>query len=53
VLTKSGAWYLYGDRKLGQGRDNAKLYLEQNPDFAEELKEKILAARGLAETQTE
>lgn len=53
VLTKSGAWYLYGDRKLGQGRDNAKLYLEQNPDVAEELKEKILAARGLAETQTE
>jgi len=53
VLTKSGAWYLYGDRKLGQGRDNAKLYLEQNPDLAEELKEKILAARGLAETQTE
>ncbi len=53
VLSKSGAWYIYGDRKLGQGRDNAKLYLEQNPDCAEELKAKILAARGLAETQTE
>ncbi|MEJ5260070.1 MAG: recombinase RecA [Anaerohalosphaeraceae bacterium] len=49
VLTKSGAWYLYGDRKVGQGRDNARLYLEQNPEFAEELKGKVLEVKGMAE----
>jgi recombination protein RecA len=53
VLTKSGAWYLYGDLKVGQGRENAKLYLEQNPAFAEELKEKILVVRGFSESQEE
>lgn len=53
VLTKSGAWYLYGDLKVGQGRENAKQYVEQNPDFVEELKEKILIARGLAEDPKE
>lgn len=32
VIDKKGAWYTWGDEKIGQGRENAKLYLEQNPD---------------------
>jgi len=51
VLTRSGSWILYGDVRLGQGRENAKRYLVENKDLAREIKEKILAAKGLAETQ--
>lgn len=52
VVNKSGAWYTYGDMKLGQGRENSKQYLEENPELMEEIKEKILAAKGLTETET-
>jgi len=48
VVDKSGAWLNYGDIRLGQGRENAKKYLAENKDLAEEIKSKILAARGLA-----
>ena len=34
---KSGAWYNYGDVRLGQGRENAKQFLRENPDLAEEI----------------
>lgn len=34
IIDKKGAWYTWGDEKVGQGRENAKLYLEQNPDAA-------------------
>jgi recombination protein RecA len=34
IIDKKGAWYTYGEDKIGQGRDNAKLYLEQNPETA-------------------
>jgi recombination protein RecA len=49
VVDKSGAWLNYGAVRLGQGRDNAKMYLEQNKDVAEEIKQKILIAKGLVE----
>ncbi len=47
VVDKSGAWLNYGTMRLGQGRENAKKYLIENKDLAQEIKGKILAARGL------
>jgi recombination protein RecA len=41
IIDKKGAWYSYGDEKVGQGRDNAREYLEQHPDFANELEAKL------------
>jgi len=47
VVEKSGAWYSYGDERIGQGRENAKLFLKQNPALAMEIEDKIRAANGL------
>jgi len=41
IIKKSGAWYSYNDEKIGQGRDNARDYLEQHPDFTKELEFKL------------
>ena len=41
VVDKSGAWYSYNGEKIGQGRENAKLYLENNPDVMNEIDKKI------------
>jgi recombination protein RecA len=41
LVEKSGAWYSYGETSLGQGRENAKLFLQENPKVAEELESKI------------
>lgn len=41
IVLKSGAWYSYGDTRLGQGRENAKQYLKDNPDLAREIEGKI------------
>jgi recombination protein RecA len=49
VIQRSGAWINYGDLRLGQGRENAKKYLLENAELAEEIKNKILVAKGLAE----
>ncbi len=42
IITKSGSWFSYGDTKLGQGRDAVKALLADNPELAEELKQKII-----------
>ena len=42
-MQKSGAWFNYGEIRLGQGRDNAKEYLRQNPELAEEIAAKVMA----------
>ena len=47
VIQKGGAWFNYGDVRLGQGRENAKKYLAENKDLCEEIKNKILIAKGL------
>jgi recombination protein RecA len=47
VVEKSGSWYSYGDERIGQGRENAKLFLKQNPTVAMEIEDKIRAANGL------
>ncbi|MBE3596083.1 MAG: recombinase RecA [Hydrogenibacillus sp.] len=41
IVTKSGSWYAYGDTRIGQGRENAKQYLKEHPELAEELEAKI------------
>lgn len=43
IVQKSGAWFNYGEIRLGQGRDNAKEYLRQNPELAEEIAAKVMA----------
>lgn len=43
VISKSGAWYAYEGTKIGQGRENAKQYLRDNPAVLEEVKQKVLA----------
>jgi recombination protein RecA len=47
VVEKSGAWISYGDQRIGQGRENAKTFLKENPDIALEIEDKIRAAHGL------
>ena len=47
VVEKSGAWYSYGDERIGKGRENAKIFLSENSEIAYELEDKIRAAHGL------
>jgi len=47
VVQKAGAWLNFGDIRLGQGRENAKKYLAENKDLCQELKNKVLVAKGL------
>ena len=42
IVIRSGAWFRYGDQPLGQGREKVRQYLRENPDFLEELREKVL-----------
>ena len=51
IINKSGAWYAYKGDKIGQGRENAKLYLSQNPAVLVELEEKVRAHYGLQNAQ--
>jgi recombination protein RecA len=53
VINKSGAWFSYGDVRLGQGRENAKAFLQENPDLAAAIEAKVkdvLGIRGVAAT---
>ena len=43
IVQKSGAWFAYGDIRLGQGRENAKIYLKDNPEIALDIENKIRA----------
>ncbi|SEN74550.1 recombination protein RecA [Paracoccus alcaliphilus] len=47
VVEKSGAWYSYGDQRIGQGRENAKQFLRENAPIAYEIEDKIRASHGL------
>jgi recombination protein RecA len=49
IIQKSGAWYSYGDQRVGQGRENAKLFLRDNPQLMVEIEEKVKASLGLKE----
>lgn len=47
IVQKSGAWFAYNDIRLGQGRENAKIYLKENPEIALEIENKIRAKHDL------
>ncbi|MEM9522830.1 MAG: recombinase RecA [Pseudomonadota bacterium] len=47
VVEKSGSWFSYGDERIGQGRENAKTFLRDNPPVALQIEDKIRAAHGL------
>jgi recombination protein RecA len=49
IVNKSGAWFNYGQVKLGQGRETAKQFIKDNPELIDEIKQKVLVAKGLAE----
>lgn len=53
VVNKSGAWYAYEGNKIGQGRENAKIYLMENPAVCAEIEEKVRAHYGLGKQETE
>lgn len=46
IINKSGAWFSYNGERLGQGRDNVKVYLQEHPDFANEIDKLIRADAG-------
>ena len=41
IIIKSGAWFSYGDMRIAQGRDNARLFLKDNPELCSEIEKKI------------
>lgn len=47
IVDKAGAWYSYGDDRIGQGRENAKKYLEDHPDIYEDIKTRVRKAYGI------
>jgi recombination protein RecA len=47
IIDKSGAWYTYGKDRIGQGRENAKLYLKDHADMALEIEEKVKEHLGV------
>jgi recombination protein RecA len=49
IVNKSGAWYAYQNEKIGQGRENAKQYLRDNPQIMEEVEKKVREHYGLVE----
>ncbi len=51
VVGKSGAWYSYGSDRIGQGRDNAREFLKENADIAQEIERIIKEKKGLATTE--
>ena len=57
-MIKSGAWFAYNDAKIGQGRENAKLYLKENPEVMNEIENKVrekynLVASGVVKDTAE
>jgi recombination protein RecA len=51
VVEKSGAWYNYKATRLGQGRENAKQFLSENKDLAAEIRQAVLASKGLTDAK--
>jgi len=52
IVEKSGAWFSFGGERIGQGRENAKAYLEQHPDALDKIEALILAKHGIKRTGT-
>ncbi|MEO7056761.1 MAG: recombinase RecA, partial [Caldimonas sp.] len=47
ILEKSGSWYAYNGEKIGQGKDNAREFLKENPELAIEIENKVRTAVGI------
>ncbi len=47
LVDKAGAWYSYGEQRIGQGRENVKVFLEENPNIAGEIEKKVLQNAGI------
>jgi recombination protein RecA len=47
IIDKSGAWYSYNGERIGQGRDNARTYLEEHAHLLAEIEGKVLEAKGI------
>ncbi len=47
MVQKSGAWYSYGDLRMGQGRENSKQYLKDNPESRDAMAKEVKAFLGL------
>lgn len=52
VISKSGSWYSYGELRLGQGKEQAKKFLQENPEIAEEIERRVREVAGLAPANT-
>lgn len=52
IIQQSGTWFSYGDKRLGQGRENAKEFLRSNPTETVEIERKIREKTGLVEVAT-
>ena len=53
MVRKSGAWFTYEGDQLGQGKENARQFLKDNPDLAAEIEEKILRTLGVGKYAAE
>ncbi|WP_176494720.1 recombinase RecA [Anaerocolumna aminovalerica] len=53
IIVKSGAWYAYNDVKIGQGRENAKVYLKENPEIFTEVEKKVREKYNISTDSTE
>ena len=53
IIQKSGAWYSYGEERVGQGRDNARAFLEEHPDILAAVERKLLQKHGLIEEDSQ
>ena len=51
LIEKAGAWYSYNGEKIGQGKDNVREYLKQNPDISKSLEDQIRANANLANSK--
>jgi recombination protein RecA len=49
IVEKSGSWYSYNGERIGQGKDNARIYLKERPELAREIENKVRAALGVRE----
>ena len=52
IVARTGAWFRYGDEQLGQGKEKARLFLKENPEVAEEIKQRIFEAGGFEDLMT-
>jgi recombination protein RecA len=52
IIEKTGSWFSYGDTRIGQGRENAKSYLKENPEIQKQIVEKVRAFLGMDDSKS-